>query len=215
MFGRHIISCVQRSLDWHSCCFACEQQATLQITCFCNTRISSNVELCICRICCKWARKTDFCYYHWTRPKSFKRPTKVNIVLLKFWYNDKTSLQSLHNALMHRVHTGASQHARGGQRMVWVYALLIILPFTAFIAVGTWQEWPKSNWSNEKRLYQSTSLRTSYFNGIRSVRSIVWSFHVRQIVPFNSQIFPQKSQFVLHIKSQETSSKCVNLIWAE
>ena len=120
MFGRHIISCVQRSLDSHSCSFACEQQATLQITCFCNTRISSNVELCICRIYCKWARKTDFCYYHWTRPKSFKRPTKVNIVLLKFWYNDKTTLQSLHNALMHRVHTGASQHARGGQRMVWV-----------------------------------------------------------------------------------------------
>ena len=167
MFGRHIISCVQRSLDSHSCSFACEQQATLQITCFCNTRISSNVELYICRIYCKWARKTDFCYYHWTRPKSFKRPTKVNIVLLKFWYNDKTTLQSLHNALMHRVQTGASQHARGGQRMVWVYALL------------------------------------------------VWSFQVRQIVPFNSQIFPQKSQFVPHIKSQEKFSKCVNVIWAE
>ena len=188
---------------------------TNTLTCFCNNRISSNVELRICRIYCKWARKTDFSYYHWTRPKSFKRPTKVNIVLLKFWYNDKTTLQSLHNALMHRVHTGASQHARRGQRIVWVYALLIILPFTGFIAVGTWREWPKSNWSNEKRLYQSTSLRTSYFNGIRSVRSIVWSFQVRQIVPFNSQTFPQKSQFVPRIKSQETFSKCVNVIWAE
>lgn len=181
-------------------CMWTTSDVTNTLTCFCNTRISSNVELRICRIYCKWARKTDFSYYHWTRPKSFKRPTKVNIVLLKFWYNDKTTLQSLHKALMHRVHTGASQHARRGQRMVWVYALLIILPFTAFIAVGTWQEWPKSNWSNEKRLYQTNVLLQWY--PVSSFHSL--SFRVRQIVPFNmSDLSTKKSVRSTYQKSRK------------